>query len=85
MDELGDVGFKRNPNYPEGLSKRSDIAGINLSERPVVMMELGEMRNPQDARLMSLAKGRQRYAQAIVRGIVAWTEDYQPGTWDNLG
>jgi N-acetylmuramoyl-L-alanine amidase len=83
--ELEAVGFVRNPNYSQGLSKRSDIAGVNLSERPVVMMELGEMRNSADARLMSLAKGRQRYAQAITRGIVAWAAAHKPGTWDDIG
>jgi N-acetylmuramoyl-L-alanine amidase len=83
MAELSKAGFDRNPNYRGGLSKRSDIAGVNLSERPTVMMELGEMRNPDEAKTMSSAAGRQRYAQAITRGVVAWAARHEPGTWDD--
>jgi N-acetylmuramoyl-L-alanine amidase len=82
MRELGRNGFVRNHNYRAGLSKRADIAGVSLAERPAVMIELGEMRNPGEAKVMASAKGRQRYAQAITRGIVAWTQDREPGEWE---
>jgi N-acetylmuramoyl-L-alanine amidase len=85
MRELAGLGFVRNPNYAGGLSKRADIAGVNLTERPTVMMELGEMRNPAEAGTMSSSRGRQRYAQAIARGIVAWAAGQKPGTWDDVG
>ncbi|MDR0945464.1 MAG: N-acetylmuramoyl-L-alanine amidase [Bifidobacteriaceae bacterium] len=48
------------------------MAGINFSTVPVVMMELGEMKNPGEARVMRTARGRQRYAAAVAAGIAAW-------------
>jgi len=72
MAQLEKAGFDRNPSYRGGLSKRSDIAGVSLSKVPAVMMELGEMKNPAEARIMSSAKGRARYARAVAAGIEAW-------------
>ncbi|MDR1635402.1 MAG: N-acetylmuramoyl-L-alanine amidase [Bifidobacteriaceae bacterium] len=65
-------GFTQNPAYPGGISRRSDIAGVALSTKPVVMFELGEMRNPDEAALMSSPDGRQRYAEAVAAGIADW-------------
>ena len=55
-----------------GLMGRSDIAGLNLAQYPSVLVECGNMKNPADSALMKTEAGRQKYADAIVRGIVAY-------------
>jgi N-acetylmuramoyl-L-alanine amidase len=52
-----------------GLDVRSDLATLNMSDVPVAMIEIGNMRNAADARRMTAAQGRTRYANAVVRGI----------------
>jgi N-acetylmuramoyl-L-alanine amidase len=56
----------------DGLSPRSDLAGLNHSTRPVALVECANMRNPQEAALVSSAEGRQRYADAIAAGVLAF-------------
>jgi N-acetylmuramoyl-L-alanine amidase len=53
-----------------GLDHRSDLAGLNLSTRPTVLVECGNMRNPADAALLSAAAGRARIAGALTVGIL---------------
>jgi N-acetylmuramoyl-L-alanine amidase len=55
-----------------GLNPRSDIAGLNLAQYPSILVELGNMKNPADSALMKTEQGRQKYADAVVRGIVAF-------------
>ena len=58
----------------DGLDFRSDLATLNLSDVPAVMVELGNMRNRGDAQRMTSAKGRARYVAAlgaVVRGFLA--------------
>lgn len=55
-----------------GLDPRSDIAGLNLAQYPSILVELGNMKNPADSALMTTPAGRQKYADAVVRGIVAF-------------
>ena len=55
-----------------GLNPRADIAGLNLAQYPSILVELGNMKNPVDSALMKAEEGRQRYAEAVVRGIVAF-------------
>lgn len=55
-----------------GLMPRSDIAGLNLAQYPSVLVELGNMKNPVDSALMRSEQGRQKYAEAVVRGITAY-------------
>ena len=52
-----------------GLDIRSDLGTLNLSDVPVAMIEIGNMRNARDARRMTRAAGRARYADAVVRAI----------------
>jgi N-acetylmuramoyl-L-alanine amidase len=52
-----------------GIKTRTDFATFNLSDIPVVMLELGNMKNAGDARRMKSASGRDRYAVGIVAGI----------------
>ncbi|MBX7135052.1 MAG: Rv3717 family N-acetylmuramoyl-L-alanine amidase [Fimbriimonadaceae bacterium] len=55
-----------------GLYGRSDLAGLNLAECPSVLVELGNMKNPNDAARMESPEGRAFYAKAITEGIVAY-------------
>lgn len=52
-----------------GLVTRSDLGTLNLSDVPVVLVEVGNMRNAEDARRMSTHAGRATYAVAVVDGI----------------
>jgi N-acetylmuramoyl-L-alanine amidase len=53
----------------DGLDFRGDLATLNLSDVPAVMVELGNMRSRADARLMTSSDGRLRYAAALVTAI----------------
>ena len=55
-----------------GLNPRSDIAGLNLAQYPSILVELGNMKNPADQALIKSPEGRQKYADAVVRGIAAF-------------
>jgi N-acetylmuramoyl-L-alanine amidase len=72
-DGLVSAGFPTS-NYigTNGLSPRADLAGLNLSERPVALIECGNMRNADEAATLSSAAGRARYAAAIADAIVAY-------------
>lgn len=55
-----------------GLYGRSDLAGLNLSEYPAILVELGNMKNADEAAQMESVEGRARYAAAVVKGIVGY-------------
>ncbi|HET9142809.1 N-acetylmuramoyl-L-alanine amidase [Actinophytocola sp.] len=55
-----------------GLSPRDDLGGLNLSERPAVLVECGNMRDATEAATLSSPDGRQRYATAIADGILTY-------------
>lgn len=55
-----------------GLFGRSDLGGLNLSDRPTALIECGNLRNPADAAVLGSASGRQRLADAIAAGIEAY-------------
>jgi N-acetylmuramoyl-L-alanine amidase len=53
----------------DGLDFRSDLGTINLSNMPTVMVELGNMRNPTDARRMTSASGHATYARGLANAV----------------
>lgn len=55
-----------------GYARRADLAGLNLSLRPSIFIECGNMRDSADAARMVTAAGRQRIAQAIADGILRY-------------
>ncbi|MFI6791479.1 N-acetylmuramoyl-L-alanine amidase [Nonomuraea sp. NPDC050383] len=55
-----------------GLSVRTDLGGLNLSTRPAVFIECGNMRNRGDAAKMSAPAFRQRMATALAAGITRY-------------
>lgn len=56
----------------DGLYGRSDLAGLNLAQYPSILVECGNMKNPVDSALMESADGRQKYADALVRGVAGF-------------
>lgn len=56
----------------DGLYGRSDLAGLNLAQYPSILVELGNMKNPADSALMESPEGRQKYADALVRGVAGF-------------
>lgn len=72
-ETLKTQGFPTNPVGP--YTPRDDIATINHSSAPVVMLELLEMKNPEDAKLAQDPAAQQRYATAIADGITNWVAD----------
>lgn len=55
-----------------GIAHRDDLAGLNLETEPKVLIEVGNMRNSRDARLLTSAGFQQRVAQAIELAMRAY-------------
>jgi len=72
-DQLVAAGFTPSTyRGSNGLYGRADLAGLNLAQYPSILIELGNMKNPQEAAVMTTAEGRANYASAVVRGITAY-------------
>ena len=72
-DALVQAGFQPS-NYigSDGLYGRDDLAGLNLAQYPAVLVELGNMKNADEAARMQSPDGRARYAAAVTQGITAY-------------
>lgn len=55
-----------------GLVVRDDLGGLNLSTRPKVFIECGNMRDSKDAAQLTSPEWRQKAAQGIADGIVGF-------------
>jgi N-acetylmuramoyl-L-alanine amidase len=55
-----------------GLYGRSDLTGLNLAQYPSILVECGNMKNPADSALLESTEGRQKYADALVRGVAGF-------------
>jgi N-acetylmuramoyl-L-alanine amidase len=55
-----------------GLTRRSDLAGLNLSRVPAIFIECANMRNAGDARRLTSPAWRQKAAAGIVAGLTAF-------------
>lgn len=55
-----------------GLTRRSDLAGLNLARTPAVLLEAGNMRSAQEAAQLSDPAFRQRAAEGIAAGVAAF-------------
>jgi N-acetylmuramoyl-L-alanine amidase len=58
-----------------GLDLRDDLGGLNLSTVPKVLVELGNMRNTDDARLMKRPVQRERMAAALADALARQLAD----------
>ncbi|MFJ1766361.1 N-acetylmuramoyl-L-alanine amidase [Amycolatopsis sp. NPDC088138] len=72
-DTLRTSGFSTS-NYigGNGLSARADLGGLNLSTRPIALVECGNMRDAAEAARMSSAEGRLQFASSIAAAIEAY-------------
>ena len=75
IEALTEAGFSPSNMVDGALMPRSDLATLNHSERPVVMMELAEFRNPEEAVAVQDPEVRQRYAEALTLGLTQWLAD----------
>ncbi len=57
-----------------GIDVRTDLGGLTLSDVPKVMVELGNLRNRRDARLLRSAREQERIAAALAGAIVRWKQ-----------
>lgn len=78
-DQLTAAGLRPNADVgSDGLQGVADAAELNTSEFPAVRVLLGDTSDSVDASNMNLPEGRQRYADAVVKGIVAFLQTQPP-------
>jgi N-acetylmuramoyl-L-alanine amidase len=64
------AGFGVSTAYgADGLDTRRDLGTLNMADVPTVVVELGNMRNARDARCMTSADCRDRYARGLAGGV----------------
>jgi N-acetylmuramoyl-L-alanine amidase len=69
-NELDGVGMTRSTYAGKlGIDTRTDLGGLNLSKVPKVLVELGNMRNGNDANDMKSPKWREIVANALRRSL----------------
>ncbi len=69
-DALVDAGLATSTYVgSDGIDVRDDLATLNLSDVPTVLVELGNMRDDGDAALMTSAAGQQDYASAMAAAV----------------
>jgi N-acetylmuramoyl-L-alanine amidase len=56
----------------KAMDVRDDLGGLNLSKRPKVFIECGNMQNPGDAAKLSDSEFRQRIAESLAEGFAAY-------------
>ena len=67
------AGFRSSTAYGgDGYDVRRDLGTLNMADVPSVMVELGNMRNASDARCMTSARCRGRYAAGLAAGVRAF-------------
>jgi N-acetylmuramoyl-L-alanine amidase len=78
-DALVQAGFHPSTYIgSDGLYGRDDLAGLNLALYPAVLVELGNMKNADEAARMESPDGRAQYAAAVTQGIVAFLNAKAP-------
>ncbi len=55
-----------------GIIYRDDLAGLNLTTVPKILIEVGNMKNATDARLLTSARFQQQVASALLAAIVSF-------------
>ena len=68
------LALKRMPvsNYDgtKGISYRNDLAGLNLTKVPKILIEIGNMKNAADVRLLTSPTFQQQVARALLNAII---------------
>ena len=63
------AGATPSSTFPGAIMNSRDTTSLNLSSRPTVTIEMGNMRNAAEARMMSSAAGQQEYARWLFAGL----------------
>lgn len=72
-DALVDAGMRPSTYLgDEGMMARTDLGTLNLADVPAVLVESGNMRNPDDARRLASAQGQELIAAALADGIASF-------------
>jgi N-acetylmuramoyl-L-alanine amidase len=78
-DALVQAGFHPSTYIgSDGLYGRHDLAGLNFAEYPAILVELGNMKNADEAARMESPDGRAKYADAVTQGIVVYLNAKAP-------
>lgn len=64
----------------DGLYGRADLAVLNLAQYPAILVELGNMKNGDEAARMESADGRAKYAAAVTQGVVTYLSGKAPAS-----
>jgi N-acetylmuramoyl-L-alanine amidase len=56
----------------DGIKDRDDLAGLNLTTVPKVLIEVGNMKNATDARMLASPAFQQRVAAALLQAIITF-------------
>ena len=55
-----------------GTKLRDDLAGLNLTTVPKILIEVGNMKNPADAKMLTSASFQQQVAEVLLRAILTF-------------
>ncbi|WP_236538768.1 N-acetylmuramoyl-L-alanine amidase [Spiractinospora alimapuensis] len=72
--EAADMAISDYISTEDGIHVRDDLGGLNLSTVPKVFLEAGNMRNAEDAALLSDPDWREDAAAGVAEGIAAFLE-----------
>ncbi len=56
----------------DGLNPRADLSGLNLSTKPKILIEFGNMRNADDLAALRSREGRRQRARAVAEGLASY-------------
>ncbi|WP_277051183.1 N-acetylmuramoyl-L-alanine amidase family protein [Ruania albidiflava] len=77
VQALEDAGFTANQDAQDPVVERSDDATLNFARRPAVLLELGQLHNPEEAEMMRSEEGQQRYVEALTEGVITWVREHR--------
>jgi N-acetylmuramoyl-L-alanine amidase len=55
-----------------GINHRDDLAGLNLTRVPKILIEIGNMKNATDVKMLTSAKFQQQAAKALLAAIITF-------------
>jgi N-acetylmuramoyl-L-alanine amidase len=64
----------------DGINHRDDLAGLNLTRVPLVLIECGNMRNRTDARLLTSRRFQHRLARSFAAAITGFVRHRHGGS-----
>ena len=61
--------------YNRGISVRDDLTGFNWTKKPIILVEMGFMTNPDEDALMESPEYQEKMAGGIARGLLRYFEN----------